>query len=111
MTEVDFPERQFAAIVALYSIIHVPLEEQKPLFRRIRTWLRPGGYFVAILGHSAVEGREPGWLGSRVEMYWSHADAATYRRWLTSTGFEILQQKFIPEGSGGHELFLASRSG
>jgi SAM-dependent methyltransferase len=107
MTEVRFPRASFAAIISLYAIIHVPLAEQRPLFRRVRGWLRPGGWFLAVLGHDAYEGWQTGWLGSGAEMFWSHADAATYRRWLTSAGFEILDQRFIPEGDSGHELFLA----
>jgi SAM-dependent methyltransferase len=106
MTEVAFAKGEFAAVIALYSVIHVPLEEQRPLFRRIRTWLTPGGWFVAILGHGALEGWERGWLGTDVKMFWSHANPATYRRWLSSTGFDIVEERFVPEGEGGHELFL-----
>ncbi|MCI4333638.1 MAG: methyltransferase domain-containing protein [Thermoplasmata archaeon] len=106
MAAVQFDEGEFAAVIALYSIIHVPIAEQRPFFRNVRRWLRPGGWFLAVLGHGAVEGWEEGWLGSEVPMYWSHADARTYRRWLTSAGFEILAQTFVPERDGGHELFL-----
>lgn len=42
-------------------------------------------------------------------MYWSHADEGTYRTWLEGLQFKILRQTFIPEGSGGHSLFLAQR--
>lgn len=111
MTEVRFNEGEFTAVVSLYAIIHVPLAEQRPLFRRVRSWLRPGGWFLAVLGHGSVEGWERGWLGSDVPMYWSHTDARTYRRWLTSAGFEIVGQKFVPEGDGGHELFLTRAGG
>jgi hypothetical protein len=44
-------------------------------------------------------------------MYWSHADAATYRSWLVEQGFAIISDRFVPEGCGGHELFLAQRVG
>jgi SAM-dependent methyltransferase len=106
LAAVQFDEGGFAAVIALYSIIHVPLAEQRSLFRSVRRWLRPGGWFLAVLGHGAVEGWEGGWLGSEVPMYWSHTDARTYRRWLTSAGFEILSQKFVPERNGGHKFFL-----
>ncbi|MCI4333729.1 MAG: methyltransferase domain-containing protein, partial [Thermoplasmata archaeon] len=100
MGAVQFDEGEFAAVVALYSIIHVPLAEQRSLFRNVRRWLVPGGWFLAVLGHGAVEGWEEDWLGSDVPMYWSHTDARTYRRWLTSAGFEILAQTFVPERDG-----------
>jgi SAM-dependent methyltransferase len=111
MTTVRFPKGEYAAVVSLYSVIHVPLAEQRPLFRRIRKWLQPGGIFLVILGHGACEGWEPGWLGSRVDMFWSHADESTYRQWLIADGYDILDQKFIPEGDGGHELFVLKSSG
>ena len=37
------------AVAAFYSLIHVPLEDQQALFPRIRGWLRPGGYLLAIV--------------------------------------------------------------
>jgi hypothetical protein len=89
----------------------VPLPEQLALFHRIRRWLRPGGWFLSILGHGAVEGWEENWLSSDVRMFWSHADAETYRRWLTASSFDVVEQKFIPEGDSGHELFLARARG
>jgi SAM-dependent methyltransferase len=107
MTRVRFAPRSFDAVVAFYSLIHVPLPRQRPLIRRVRRWLPDGGLFVAVLGHTAWTGREPDWLGAGVEMFWSHADAATYRRWLVEAGFEIVSQAFVPEGHGGHELFVA----
>ena len=42
-------------------------------------------------------------------MYWSHADAASYRRWLTEQGLLIAWTRFVPEGQGGHVLVLAQR--
>jgi SAM-dependent methyltransferase len=109
MTKVDFPAGSFQAIVSLYAIIHVPLAKQKRLLARIHAWLAPGGLFLATLGHDAWEGTERGWLGVDTTMFWSHADAATYRRWLHETGFTILSQEFVPEGAGGHELFLVRK--
>jgi SAM-dependent methyltransferase len=109
MTKVNFPAESFGAVVSLYAIIHVPLAKQKQLLKRIHNWLRPRGFFLAILGHKAWEGTERGWLGVDTTMFWSHADAATYRRWLRETGFAVLHQEFIPEADGGHELFLVRK--
>jgi ubiquinone/menaquinone biosynthesis C-methylase UbiE len=107
MSELEFPADRFSAIVALYSIIHVPLAEQPGLFRRIAEWLRPGGYLLAILGEQAWIGTEENWLGvASATMYWSHGDAETYRGWLREVGFVILEDQFVPEEGGGHRLFL-----
>jgi len=107
LAEADFPTNSFAAVIALYSLIHVPRELHRSLFRRVARWLVPGGWFLAILGHSAYEGSATGWLGSDAPMLWSHHGAATYRRMLREEGYRIVREKFIPEGDGGHEMFLA----
>lgn len=110
MTAVDFPPGSFAAIVSLYAIIHIPLAEQLPLLHRLSHWLRPGGYLLLTAGHASWTGTEENWLGvDGGTMYWSHADAATYRRWLGSLGFSLLQERFIPEGDSGHSLFLSRK--
>lgn len=106
MTEVEFPVERFAAVVSLYAIIHLPLGEQPRLFADLHRWLRKGGYLMAILGWKAWTGTED-MLG--VDMYWSHADEDTYRSWLTDLGFDIRWTRFIPEGDGGHCLFLAQK--
>jgi len=109
LSEVDFPPSSFVAVISLYALIHVPREQHRPLFRKAAGWLVPGGWFLATLGHAAYEGRESGWLGSDAPMLWSHYDAATYRRGLDADGFRIVREEFIPEGDGGHQLFLARK--
>ena len=112
MTTVDFSPASFDAVVCLYSLIHVPQSDHLPLLARVHGWLRRPGWLILIAGHEPFEGVEENWLGSGAPMYWSHADAATYRRWLGSAGFEVLEQRFVPEGpSGGHELFWARTLG
>jgi len=110
LAAVTFEPASFDAAVAFYSIIHVPLAMQPELFARIAGWLRPSGRFATTLGHESWTGVEHDWLGVEgVTMRWSHADAGTYRRWLEDAGLEVLEQGFVPEGDGGHELFLARR--
>lgn len=107
MTGLAFPPASFDAIVAFYSIIHVPLVEQPALFARLAQWLKPGGYLLASLGHTAWTGTEGGWHGGT--MYWSHADADAYRQWYAANGLEIVKEDFLPEGDGGHTLLLGHK--
>lgn len=88
MTEVQFPSQSFDAVVAFYSIIHVPREEQAPLFSHIAHWLRPGGLFLGTLtsGGEATD-YEPDWLG--VSMFWSGFDPATARSLIEAAGLRI----------------------
>lgn len=110
MTTLRFPDESFDAITCLFALIHVPLAEQPPLLRDIGRWLRPGGLFVATVGHQAWTGLEKDWLGVKGgDMWWSHADAETYRRWLVEAGLRLELETFVPEGSGGHTFMLATR--
>jgi len=109
MTTVRFAPESFAGIVCLYSLIHVPLDEQVPLLARIYRWLHPGGLALLITGEEEYTGVEDDWLGSNAKMYWSHTNAATYSRWLTEAGFTILRRTYIPEGASGHALFLVRK--
>jgi SAM-dependent methyltransferase len=95
------------AVVAFYSLIHVPVADQQELFPRIRDWLRPGGYFLAIVGAGQWTGTEA-YLGA--DMFWDHADTATYLRWLRAARLMPVWNRYIPEGDSGHTLVLAEAS-
>jgi SAM-dependent methyltransferase len=90
MTALSFPPASFDAVVAFYSIIHVPRDEQPGLFRDIAGWLKPGGLFVAVLGAADVaEDIQPDWLGA--PMYWSHFDSPTNQRLVQEAGLHIVK--------------------
>ncbi len=110
MTSLQLPDASFTAVVCLYTLIHLPLEEQPGLLRSVRRWLRPGGLFMATVGHRAWTGLERNWLGvDGGDMWWSHADSETYRNWIIQTGFKIEREAFVPEGVGGHAFIVAIR--
>lgn len=110
MTTLDFGAASFDAIMCFYALIHVPLVEQPALLQAIATWLRPGGVFLATVGHQSWTGVEKDWLGVKGgDMWWSHADADTYRRWLADAGLTVELETFVPEGAGGHAFFVAAR--
>jgi hypothetical protein len=90
MTQLDFGPGTFDAVAAFYSITHVPHEEHASLFLAIRSWLRPGGLFLAALGARSSDGAvENDWLG--VPMYFSHFDSETNIQLLAEAGFRILE--------------------
>ncbi|WP_051856458.1 MULTISPECIES: class I SAM-dependent methyltransferase [Streptomyces] len=107
--ELDFAPGSFDAVVCLYALIHIPVAEQPGLLGRIASWLRPGGLLVATTGSVALTGTDPDWLGGGVPMWWSQAGAADYRGWLEASGMCVEDERFVPEGDGGHTLFLAHR--
>jgi SAM-dependent methyltransferase len=107
MTALYLAPASVDAVVSFYALIHVPLADQQPLFPRIRSWLRPGGYFLAIVGAGRWTGTEP-YLGA--EMFWDHADTDTYLRWFEAARLTPVWHRYIPEGKSGHTLILARAS-
>jgi 2-polyprenyl-3-methyl-5-hydroxy-6-metoxy-1,4-benzoquinol methylase len=109
ITQYQLPPRSFEAVVALYSIIHVPLSRQESLLSALADSLVDDGLLLLTAGWETWTGSDRTWLGGTTEMWWSHADNATYRRWLGLAGFEIIENTFVPEGPSGHSLFWARR--
>jgi SAM-dependent methyltransferase len=109
MTEYQLPERSFEAVVALYSIIHVPLSHQRAVLNAFADSLVDRGLLLLTAGWEEWTGSDTTWLGRSTEMRWSHADNATYRRLLELAGFEITENSLVPEGTSGHALFWARR--
>jgi len=107
MTALQLRPASADAVVSLYALIHVPLADQQALFPRIRDWLRPGGYFLAIVGATRWTGTQP-YLGA--DMFWDHADAGTYLRWFEAARLTPLWSRYVPDGDSGHSLILARAS-
>jgi SAM-dependent methyltransferase len=104
MTAFSLQAASVDAVVSFYALIHVPLADQQALFPRVREWIRPGGYFLAIVGAGRWTGTEH-YLGA--DMFWDHADTDTYLRWLTAAQLRPISARYIPEGDSGHSLILA----
>jgi SAM-dependent methyltransferase len=109
VTKLDWPAASFDAVVALYSIIHVPVAEQPRLLAAFGRWLVDGGVLLLTAGAEAWTGSERGWLGSDAAMWWDQADTATYRTWLTDAGFDVIDEHYVPEHHSGHSLFWVVR--
>lgn len=109
MAALAFPPASFDAVVAFYSIIHVPRTEHPDLLRAIASWLTPGGLLVATMGvNDNASEFETDWLGA--SMYWSHYDSATNQRLVCAAGLEIARADVItsasPQGDDAPETSL-----
>jgi SAM-dependent methyltransferase len=96
MTTLELPASSFDAVVAFYSLTHIPREELPPLLANIRRWLRPGGLFIASFGvEDDPGGIEADWLG--VEMYFSHFSARVNRRLVDQAGLVVERAEVLVE--------------
>lgn len=111
MTQVEFEPGSFDAVAAFYSIINVPLVEQPALFASMRRWLAPGGWLLAVVGRDPWTGIEQDWREvPGLGMYYSHADAATYKKWVAEAGFTLAESGIEPrQGNPGYAVLIAQR--
>lgn len=109
MSTLHFPASSFDGIIALYSLIHVPVAEQPTLISAVYQWLKPNGYFLCVVGANEWTGTEADWIDPGTLMYWSQADSATYQSWFIETGFTIVDRRFVPEGTSGHTFFFVQK--
>ncbi len=98
LADIAFPPTSFGAVVAFYSIIHVPREEQSPLVGRIHDWLWPGGGFLATWATGAWEGDEANWEGWGAPMWWSHYGPEQSMGMLHAAGLVIERAEKITSG-------------
>ena len=116
ITSVEFDESTFDAVVAFFSLFHIPREDHAPLFRRIRDWLKPGGYLMCTLSLDSETGYTQDDFFS-AKMYWSNYGVSEYEEMLTGIGFTMLETTIIGHGlseatyasSEQHPLVLARR--
>jgi SAM-dependent methyltransferase len=102
LTTLDVPSASLDAVVAFYVLTHVPRDEHAALLGRIRSWLRPGGVFIASLGvEDDPGGIERDWLGT--DMYFSHFSARVNRRLVEAAGFTIERADVVHEPEDRHD--------
>ncbi len=92
VTTAAFTEGSFDAVVALYSLTHVPGADLPALLHRIAAWLRPEGILLATFGSgSADDDLVDDWLG--VPMFFSGFDEATNERLVQEAGLTIVESR------------------
>ena len=87
-----------AAVVGMYSIIHLPRAEQSLLISRIHSWLRPGGVLLANFAETASEEHvHENWMGKGGWMYWSGWGVDKTKEVIEENGFEILESEVVSD--------------
>ena len=108
MVDLAFAPRSFDAVVAFWTLIHVPRDVHASLLARIHAWLRPGGMLAGTLGRGDNPADlVPDFYGA--PMYWSHFDAETNRALLRAAGFDLVQADEIQD-EGETPLWVIARA-
>lgn len=101
LAALPFRDDAFDALVALYSVIHVPREQHAAVYEEFHRVLRPGSRALVVSGTSDWEGENEDWLDEGAAMRWSiHGPEAT-RRLLHDAGFEIEAETTVDDELGG----------
>ena len=111
LIELERPAASLDAVVAFYSLTHVPRERLPDLFERITAWLRPGGVFIASLGVEDDPGGVEDWLG--VDMYFSQYSARVNRRLIEAAGLVVERAEVLTEPEDRHDarfLWIVARA-
>lgn len=66
MTTLSFQPGSFDAIVAFYSIFHLPKEEQGEMIGRLAGWLKEGGWLLFNLGSAEGDRVMDNWMGTKM---------------------------------------------
>jgi ubiquinone/menaquinone biosynthesis C-methylase UbiE len=110
MTELPFATDPFDAVSAMYSLIHVPLEDHRNVLAEFARVLRPGGTLLVTEGGMEWTGSNPDWLDSGTEMRWSMAGPEATEEDLRACGFELRGVWDVPDPTtddGTKPFFLA----
>lgn len=111
MTTLPVRNEVFDAIVAVHSLIHVPLDDHQTVIDEFARVLRPGGRLLLSEGPDEWVGSNPDWLESGVEMQWGIAGVDATRHHLRNAGFTITTE-WEPQPADEdeeHWIFLATQ--
>lgn len=100
MTKLEFEPASLDAVVAFYSIFHLPRDEQPVLFKKIHSWMKPGTHLLCNLAATDIPGSTAeNWLGS--SMYWSSYDVETNLGLLREAGFAVTEHEILEDDEDG----------
>jgi cyclopropane fatty-acyl-phospholipid synthase-like methyltransferase len=98
LTEFESVPGSFDAVIALYSLTHVPRDRYPTLFARLVDWLRPGGWLLASMGSSDEAGwNEEDFLGFGHTNWTNGFDPDTSRRLLQEAGFDLERAEIVAD--------------
>jgi Methyltransferase domain. len=91
MTRLPFVAERFDAVVAFWSLIHVPLADHRTTVEEFARVLEPGGRVLLCEGPEEWVGENPDWLDSGVGVAWEVAGVEQTREQSQAAGFRVTE--------------------
>lgn len=99
MTELSFSEASFDAVMVLYSLQHLPRDEQPAMIHSVHDWLKPGGLLLCCFGDEDDPGTlMENWLGAT--MFHSGWGVEKSKELVVDVGFELVEAEVIANVDG-----------
>ncbi|KAJ5492792.1 hypothetical protein N7539_001538 [Penicillium diatomitis] len=95
MMELELEAESLDAVLAMYSIFHLPRDEQRIMLARIHGWLKAGRWVLMNFAAAEFErASDEKWLGAKEGVvHWSGWGVEGTRKMLEEVGFEILLEE------------------
>ncbi|EIW83399.1 S-adenosyl-L-methionine-dependent methyltransferase [Coniophora puteana RWD-64-598 SS2] len=105
MMALDFAPGSLDAVVAFYSLFHLPAEEQGLMITKIHGWLKAGGYLLFNTGGRAETRQVDNWMGA--PMFSTHLGYEGNRKMMQESGkgFKIIDDEEALEQVARLETF------
>lgn len=105
MMKLDFKPESFDAVLAFYSIFHLPKDEQGNMIERIRIWLKPGGWLLCNFGTNEGDVVREGWFDPSVTMFSSGLGVEGNRNIFQKDvqGLKVIEDEVAVEKVGSTE--------
>jgi hypothetical protein len=96
VTRIGLQPASFRAIVAYYVMNHIPCGGHGSVYRRVASWLEPGGLFIVNMPISGGgDGVGDRWLG--VPMFFASLDAEENLSLIRAAGLEVVDSELVSE--------------
>ena len=109
MTKLDFEPTSLTAIVAMYSLIHLPRDEQRLMVDKMARWLKPGGVLLANFAPDPIDVAVfENWLHEKGWMFWSSLGEQGTLEALKEAGF-VIESKAVEGDKEENFLWVLAR--
>ena len=106
MSSLENGEYQVDAVIAYYSIFHLPRKEHLSFLKKINSFLNPSGKTLITMGDQDFEGFHD-FYG--VKMWSSHYGLDKNREMIKAAGFEILFEDLDKRANECHQIIIAQK--